>query len=104
MALPKRPRGPNQLVKSIDQEIANAGRAHFSEGDFHWAGCGGHIPMIPPIVPQGKPLRLGPSLGGYTMTRAARRFFFGLFMGKCRGNDCRNVSYVLAGRLSNPSR
>jgi hypothetical protein len=30
------------IVRAIDQQTANAGRAHFAEGDFLRAGQGGH--------------------------------------------------------------
>jgi hypothetical protein len=32
------------VIRTIDQETANAGRAHFSEGDLLLAGWFGHGP------------------------------------------------------------
>jgi hypothetical protein len=58
------------LILAIDQEIADPGCAHFSEGDFHWAGCRWHAPMIPPIAQEGKPLRLANAFEGHTTGHA----------------------------------
>jgi hypothetical protein len=53
------------IVRAVDQETANAGGAHFGEGDF-LAGWLRHGPMMPPIKRTVKPLEVGPSPPGHT--------------------------------------
>jgi hypothetical protein len=80
-------------IGAIDQETANARRAHFPEGDFLLAAfCGSvageswHAPLIAPTGPGVKPLDIGPLPRGHTIALdAAVDAFMGAAAARRRG-------------------